>query len=619
MLTFQTRLALGVTSACLLGLALAFPALADTPSFPPVELNIAHINDHHSNLSAFKDFELKLDAIPTRVEVGGMARTAAQLRALDGTPNLLKLHAGDATTGTLFHTLFKGEADAALMKTICFDAMSLGNHEFDEGDAELRRFLDFMRQGGCYTPVLSANVEPEVGTPLAPLHRGDFLQPYLVKWIGGVPVGIIGIVVRGKTQDSSRPLASTQFLDEAEAAQRYIDELKRSGVRHIVLLTHQGYDADLALAAKLSDVDIIIGGDSHTLLGDFSAYGLASAGPYPTQAKNKNGEAVCIGQAWEYNKVVGQMRIRFDAQGRVEECAGTPTLMLGDSFSRAGADGHPIPVDEPTRQGILTWLTTHNSLKVVQPDPTAAAEITRYASLMDTLAKRIIGSVNEALCLVRIPGEPAGRGSGIAGCEGANTKAHGSDVAQVVADAFLAASKRADFALQNAGGVRISIPVGPISFETANKVLPFANVLIEMPLTGAQLITTLEDGVSNHLDHGGSSGGHPYMSGVRWDLDLSKTRGQRFSNIQVRDRNSGIWSAIDPAKNYTLVTNDYLASGKEGYTTLGEIYAAGNYVNTYLLYTQTFIDYIQRKESLNRPAASDYSHQQVVTKGGKTL
>ncbi len=606
-------------AALFLGIACACSVLAETPGFPPVELNIAHINDHHSNLSAFKDFELKLDAIPTRVEVGGMARTAARLRELDGTPNLLKLHAGDATTGTLFHTFFKGEADAALMKTICFDAMALGNHEFDDSDGGLRRFLDYLRQGGCYTPVLSANVEPEVGTPLAPLHRGDYVQPYLVKWIGGVPVGIIGIVVRGKTQDSSRPLPSTRFLDEAETAQRYIDELKRSGVRHIVLLTHHGYDADLALAAKLSDVDVIIGGDSHTLLGDFTAYGLASAGPYPTRSRNKDGDAVCIGQAWEYNKVVGLMNIRFDNQGRVAECAGTPTLLLGDSFSRAGNDGTPIQVDAPTRQSILAWLAGRNNVKAVQPDPVAEATVGQYAALMDNLAKRVIGSASEALCLVRIPGEGAGRGSGTAGCEDANTKPHGSVIAQVVADAFLAASKRADFALQNAGGVRISIPAGPISFETASKLLPFANILVEMPVTGVQLIAILEDGVANHLDHGGSTGGHPYMSGVRWDLDLSKPRGQRFSNIQVRDRKTGIWSAPDPTQNYTLVTNDYLASGKEGYATLGQIYASGNFVSTYLLYTQTFVDYVQQKGTVGRPAAADYSHQRVITREGKPL
>lgn len=602
----------------LLGLALSATSLA-APTYPPVELNIAHINDHHSNLAPFKDFDLSIGGVPTRVEVGGMARTAAQLRALDGTPNLLKLHAGDATTGTLYHTLFKGEADAALMKTICFDAMSLGNHEFDGSDTDLRRFLDFMRQGSCYTPVLSANVEPQVGTPLAPLHRGDYLQPYMVKWIGGVPVGIVGIVVRGKTQDSSRPLPTTRFLDEAETAQRYVDELKTQGVRHIVLLTHHGYAADLALAAKVTDVDVIIGGDSHTLLGDFSAYGLAAAGPYPTRVKNKDGDPVCVGQAWEYNKVVGRMNIRFDAQGRVADCGGQATLQIGDRFSRPDATGSYAPVDEATRQGILATLAARPVVKVVSPEPMAQAEVTRYAGLMETLTKRVIGSTTDALCLVRIPGEEAGRGSGIAGCEGANLKARGSDIAQVVAEAFLAGSKRADFALQNAGGVRISLPAGPISFESANKVLPFANVLIEMPVTGAQLVATLEDAVANHLDKGGSTGGHPYMAGARWDLDLSKPRGQRFANVQVRDRKTGTWSAIDPARTYTLVTNDFLASGKEGYATLGAIYATGNFVNTYLLYTQTFVDYVQAKGSVARPASEDYSHQKVTTADGRTL
>ncbi len=605
----------------LLGLILAAPGAwaGAEGAYPPVELNIAHINDHHSNLAPFKEFDLTLGGVPTRVEAGGMARTATQLRALDGTPNLLKLHAGDATTGTLFHTLFKGEADAAVMKTICFDAMSLGNHEFDEGDAGLRRFLDFMRQGGCYTPVLSANVEPEVGSPLAPLHRGDYLQPYLVKWIGGAPVGIIGIVVRGKTRDSSRPLPTTRFLDEVETAQRYVDELKARGVRHIVLLTHHGYQADLALAAKVSDVDVIIGGDSHTLLGDFAAYGLAAAGPYPTRVRNKDGDPVCVGQAWEYNKVVGRMNVRFDARGRVADCGGQATLQIGDRFSRADAAGNFVPVDDATRQDILAALAARPGVKVVTPEPMAQAEVERYAGRMEELTRRVIGSTADPLCLVRIPGEEAGRGSGIAGCEGANQLARGSDIAQVVAEAFLAGSKRADFALQNAGGVRISLPAGPISYENANKVLPFANVLIEMPVTGAQLVATLEDAVANHLDQGGSTGSHPYMAGARWDLDLSRPRGQRFANVQVRDRATGAWAAIDPARTYTLVTNDFLASGKEGHATLGAIHASGNFVNTYLLYSQTFVDYVQAKGAVARPAAGDYSHQRVMTREGKAL
>jgi 5'-nucleotidase len=255
----------------------------------------------------------------------------------------------------------------------------------------------------------------------------------------------------------------------------------------------------------------------------------------------------------------------------------------------------------------------------VQPDPAAETEVSRYSARMDALAKRVIGQVAEALCLVRVPGEDTNRSGGVAGCEQANRLPRGSDAGQVVAEAFLQASKRADFALQNAGGVRTPLAVGDLTIETANKVLPFSNVLMEMPVTGAQMISALEDGVANHLDRNGSSGSHPYMAGLRWDLDLSASRGSRFSKVEVRDRSTGIWSPINLAKTYVLVTNDYLASGKEGYDTLGAIYSTGNCVNTYLLYTQTFIDHVQAKGSLSRPPISEYSHKSVITQAGNKL
>ncbi|MGY6517048.1 bifunctional metallophosphatase/5'-nucleotidase, partial [Vibrio parahaemolyticus] len=81
----------------------------------------------------------------------------------------------------------------------------------------------------------------------------------------------VGLSPAAKITNSSRPLATTQFLDETTAAQKSIDELKAKGIRHIVLLSHLGYDADKVIAPKLSDVDVIIGGDSHSLLGDFKS------------------------------------------------------------------------------------------------------------------------------------------------------------------------------------------------------------------------------------------------------------------------------------------------------------------------------------------------------------
>jgi len=593
------------------------------PAPAPLELTIAHINDHHSNLDAFTDIEMRLDGAPTRVDLGGFAQLGQAFQAYAGRDDVLKLHAGDASSGTLYYTLFKGEADAALMNSVCFDAMAVGNHEFDDGDAQLARFIDLLHAGDCQTPVLSANVRPQAGTPLAPTTKSDYLKPYTVKTVRGVPVGIVGVTVKGTTMNASRPLPSTAFEDEVPAVQRSIDALKARGVRHIVLLSHLGYAADRAIAAQLSDVDVIIGGHTHTLLGDFGRLGPAFsvAGPYPTRAVNQQGQPVCIGQAWEYAKAIGEMRVRFNAEGEVAACEGQASLIIGERLQRQTASGAWAEVDAATRQRIATWLTNEPAVKMLAPEPGAAATLRRYAEQVDAMKARQIGTATEALCLVRVPGEAINRSAGTPGCEAAHTRARGSDIAQLTAQAFLAASLRADLALQNAGGVRVPLAAGPVSMNDAFTVMPFSNVLIEMPLTGAQVVAALEDAVDHHLDPAQSGGGgsHPYAAGLRWHLDMTQHRGQRFNQVEVRERTSGRWSAIDPARTYVLVTHDFLASGHDGYRTLGMAYASGNYVNTYLLYTQALVDAIQAHGNIGRPAPGDYSHQAVITAEGTRL
>lgn len=228
-------------------------------NYVPLELNIAHINDHHSQLEPFALQELTLNGVSTQVDLGGFARqTALFKKAESELKNLLKIHAGDAVTGTLYYTFYKGEIDAKMMNSICFDAYTLGNHEFDDGDAVLANFLDNLVTGPCKTPVLAANVAPQLGTPLAPRTVNDYIQPFTIKTIDGVKVGMIGIDIKGKTVNSSRPLDTTVFSDEVTTAQATINTLKNiHGVRHIVLVTHQGYDRDKAMAAQLTDVDVI--------------------------------------------------------------------------------------------------------------------------------------------------------------------------------------------------------------------------------------------------------------------------------------------------------------------------------------------------------------------------
>jgi 5'-nucleotidase len=588
------------------------------PQFPPLELQIAHINDHHSNLEPQKDFDLRVDGIPTRVDMGGFARLVSVFKGYASQPNLLKIHAGDATTGTLFYTVFKGEADAALMNQVCFDSFTLGNHEFDESDAGLKTFLDFLAgDATCKTPVISANVRPRHGTPLAPRGAQDYFTPYVIKRVGGVEVGIIGLTIKSKTMASSRPLGSTEFLEEVDAARAAVAALKEKGVRHIMLATHLGYANDKNLVAQLPEVDIVIGGDSHSLLGGsaLQAYGLTPEGEYPSLVRNADGDPVCVAQAWEYTKVVGLLRARFDERGRISSCTGRLTVPVGDNFKRRDAKGQWVPVG-PAAQAVLSAQFTGESvLRVVAEDAPSAALIQGFRARLNASMGEKLGSAPEALCHVRVPGGAATPPCG----------PRGSDTAQMVAEAFLQAAKRAQLAIQNAGGVRVAVPQGDISFDTAYKVLPFSNLLIEMEMTGAEIVAVLEDAVSNHMDPVsgvlGSNGSHPYAAGLRWDLDLSKPRGQRFGNLEVRDRKSGEWRPLEAGGRYLVVTNDFIASGKDGYLTMGVVYKDTNrWVNTGLYYTQTFIDHIKaQRGQLLKPSAGDYSHKSVIGKDGKRL
>ena len=130
-------------------------ALLTTPLVLLVTSSPLHINDHHSHLKS-NNLDLKLDGERTRVKAGGMASVQTKIEDLSSQGgNILKLHAGDAITGDLYFALFKGEADAAMMNSICFDAFALGNHEFDDGDAGLAKFLNHLKEGSCNTPVLA--------------------------------------------------------------------------------------------------------------------------------------------------------------------------------------------------------------------------------------------------------------------------------------------------------------------------------------------------------------------------------------------------------------------------------------------------------------------------------
>src|SRR5690606_872429 len=147
----------------------------------------------------------------------------------------------------------------------------------------------------------------------------------------------------------------------------------------------------------------------------------------------------------------------------------------------------------------------------------------------------------------------------------------------------------ADIAIQNGGGVRVDVAAGDITFAQAVNVLPFTNTLVTLEMTGAQIKSVLEDAMSSALRVGGSSGSYPYSSRVRSHVNASAADGSRISNVEVNPRVSGEVVAINTTATYTVVTDDFIAAGQDGYATFGALYDTGQYVNTFTLYPQAFI------------------------------
>lgn len=617
----------------LIGIAVAY-VLSSTPA--AFELSIAHMNDHHSHVEA-EDLSIPVPGYEgVTASVGGWPRLVTLMRLLEAEhPNLLKLHAGDAITGTLWFTIFDGGADAALMRMACFDGFALGNHEFDHGDQKLATFLDALggtdetaglqpnqltgmddfdfswaRVGGawqrvtgvgnptghdaleafeatqqaaaaCKPPaVLCANLVPGASSPL----RGK-VQPYVVLERGGERVGVIGLDTAEKVNEASNPDKGTKVLDAAEVAQQYIDELTAAGVNKVVLLTHHGYDEDLRLAATLRDVDVVVGGDSHSLLRSdrLAEMGLNPNGPYPTTVSSGKGQApVCVVQAWEYSHLVGVLSVHFDRRGVVTRCGGQQVVPVdAESFRRGRAEGVWKQLDTA---GVKAALAHNPALRPVSADETATALVMSLRGRLDNATHTAVATFARDLCFDRFPGQ------GLSTlCQRKDTFKHGGEVPGMVARAMLEATPGADLALHNAGGCRRDIKQGAFSVADAYELLPFAETLVLLRMSGEQLQVALEETLTHAIDGGGGTGGYPYASGLRFAVDASAAAGARVSALEVNPRAKAQWAPIDPSATYVVVTNSFISAGKDGYPSLLTIDSPED---TRSELTQAFVNYL---------------------------
>jgi 5'-nucleotidase len=179
--------------------------------------------------------------------------------------------------GTLFYSYYGGEKIAETINQLGFDAMTLGNHEFDGGDDKLGAFLENLT-----FPIISANIisdHPVLNSTIKPFHIFEKYQ-----------LAVIGVTTE-TTPSISSPGDGTTFTDAVEAVQNTINLIKSTtNITRIAAITHIGYEEDQRLAAAVSGLQLIMGGHSHTLLGDMEG----ATGKYPTIVTNKDGDEVFI-------------------------------------------------------------------------------------------------------------------------------------------------------------------------------------------------------------------------------------------------------------------------------------------------------------------------------------
>lgn len=293
---------------------LASTAIAAVATIAQAEftMTILHTNDFHDRFEPISKYDSGCSDEDNAEGkcFGGIARMVTAINDARGRAgdNVLLLDAGDWFQGSLFYTQYGGDLAAEFMTQLKYDAMAVGNHEFDDGPDGLADFLDKVS-----FPVLSANIDVSANNRLAGrVSKSTVLE------VAGQKVGVVSVLAVDTTETSS-PGETVVFSPTIEAAQAEIDALTADSVNKIVLLTHVGLNEDKRLAEGLSGVDLIIGGHSHTLLSNTEE---RASGPYPTMV---NG--VPILQAYAYGKFLGEAQVTFDDSGAVTAVSGNPILL----------------------------------------------------------------------------------------------------------------------------------------------------------------------------------------------------------------------------------------------------------------------------------------------------
>jgi 5'-nucleotidase len=521
-----------------------------------VDVQLLSFNDLHGNLeppagSAGTVTEKQADGTTKAIPAGGVEYLASSLRtARQGHPYSITAAGGDMVGASpLLSGLFHDEPTIEALNKIDLDVTTVGNHEFDEGATELAR----LQNGGCHPvegcyeqgttfqgadfPYLAANVTDEkTGRPV--------LKPYTVWEKDGVKIGFIGVTLEGTPNIvTANGVKGLKFHDEIETVNKYAKELDRQGVKSIVALIHEGG----APASSSYNYDC-----------DSPGAGDGISGPIVDIAKGISPKVDAL--------VTGHTHQAYVCT--VPDPAGNPRLVTSaSSFGKLYTDT-TLTYDRRTQDIVRTSVKSSSSSNptsanhIVTRDQPRATDMTALIARWNTLAAPIAS-------------RPQGYIS--ADINGRGSTAPEKPLGNLIADAQLEGLAPADkggavVAFMNPGGIRADLVYkstgsegdGVVTYGESFTVQPFTNMMNVVDLTGAQLITALQQQVS------GSNEASPKIlqvsKGLTYTLDMTKTGAARV----VVDTIKLNGAAIDPAKTYRVAMNEFLAGGGDGFAALGQ-------------------------------------------------
>ncbi|MFE5045479.1 bifunctional metallophosphatase/5'-nucleotidase [Streptomyces sp. NPDC056637] len=512
-----------------------------------VDVQLLSFNDFHGNLeppagSSGQVTENLPDGTTRKVDAGGVEYLATSLRtARKGHPYSVTAAAGDLIGASpLLSGLFHDEPTVEAMNKLDLDVTSVGNHEFDEGATELAR----MQNGGCHPkdgcfedgkkfrgadyPYLAANVTDEkTGKPI--------LAPYWVWKHNGVKIGFIGVTLEG-TPDivSADGVKGLKFHDEIETVNKYAKILDRQGVKSIVTLIHEGG---------------VPASGSYNYDCDSPSGGAGISGPIVDIAKGISPKVDALVTGHTHNAYVCT----------IPDPSGKPRMVTSaSSYGKLYTDT-TLTYDRRTKDIVRTSVKSANH--VVSRTQPKAADMTALIGRWNKLAAPVAG-------------QPVGYIS--ADIPGRGAASPEEPLGDLIADAQLAHGKTLDpktsLALMNPGGVRSDLVYkasgsegdGVVTYGEGFTVQPFSNTVNLADLTGAQVITALQQQVS------GSNEASPKIlqpsAGLTYTLDMTKTGAARVVVDSIRLNGT----AIDPAATYRVAMNSFLAGGGDGFAALGQ-------------------------------------------------